>query len=247
MPIFDDNSLSTFDISGTPYGFSATRIADLGASEYTLVVIAADTSGSVARYANDIEQCIKSIVMSCRKAPRVDNLMLRFVTFDTKLHESHGFRPLGECQPGTYDNTIQPGGCTALFDAAINAIESAQRYGKTLIDSGFDVNLITFVITDGQDNSSTATAQGVGDTMLAALTSETVESMLSVLIGVGVGSNDFSAYLDSFQKVAGFDQYVELSGADEATLARLADFVGQSIVAQSRALGTGGASMPLSF
>jgi hypothetical protein len=247
MPIFDDSTHSTYDISGTPYGFSGTRIADLGATEYTLVVIAADVSGSVSAYQDAIEDCVKRIVGSCRQAPRVDNLMLRFVTFDSQLDEVHGFRPLGDCHPDAYTGTICPGGCTALFDASVNAIESARLYGKQLADAGFDVNLITFVITDGEDNSSAATAKSVGKALSGVVTSESVESMLSILVGVGVNSNDFSAYLDDFRKCAGFDQYIELCHADEATLARLADFVGRSISAQSRALGTGASSLPLTF
>ncbi len=247
MPIFDDTLQDHHTITGTPYGFSATRIADLGASEYTLVVIAADVSGSVGAYQSAIEHCVKRIVGSCRHAPRVDNLMLRFVTFDTKLDEVHGFRALADCHPDAYTDTIRPGGCTALFDASINAVESARLYGKKLSGAGLDVNLITFVITDGKDNASAANARAVGKALSSAVQTESVESMLSILVGVGVGSSDFSSYLDEFRNDAGFDQYVELNQADEATLARLADFVGRSISAQSRALGTGGASTPLVF
>ena len=41
------------------YGFSATRIADLGAAEYTLVAIAADASGSVSALRRRIERCMR--------------------------------------------------------------------------------------------------------------------------------------------------------------------------------------------
>ncbi len=49
MPIFDDTT-THHPIDGTTYGYSGTRIEDLGSSEYTLVSIAADQSGSVASF-----------------------------------------------------------------------------------------------------------------------------------------------------------------------------------------------------
>ena len=53
--------------------------------------------------------------------------------------------------------------------------------------------------------------------------------------------------IEDFHKAAGFTQYVELGSADEKTLAKLADFVSQSISAQSQSLGTGGPSQSLTF
>ena len=43
MPLLNDG-LNQFDIDGTGYGFSGTRLDRLGASEYTLVGLAVDTS-----------------------------------------------------------------------------------------------------------------------------------------------------------------------------------------------------------
>jgi hypothetical protein len=64
---------------------------------------------------------------------------------------------------------------------------------------------------------------------------------------VNVNDVSVSRYLKSFHVDAGFTQYVELDNADTKTHARLAEFVSQSISAQSQALGTGGASQPLVF
>ncbi len=50
MPRFDNPSMDTHALPGSPYAFSAARPTDLGASEYTLVAIAADRSSSVSSF-----------------------------------------------------------------------------------------------------------------------------------------------------------------------------------------------------
>jgi hypothetical protein len=93
MPILNESNMNAHKVAGSSYGFSATRIEDLGASEYTLVSIAADVSGSVSVFKREIEKCVKEIVRACRHSPRADNLMMRFTTFDSKVTESTVFDP----------------------------------------------------------------------------------------------------------------------------------------------------------
>jgi hypothetical protein len=234
-------------IVGTHYGFSATRIADLGAAEYTLVAIAADRSGSVAAFAADIERCLGDIVSACRRSPRADNLMMRAVAFDSSLVEIHGYKPLAALAPDDYQGKIRSGGSTALCDAAHDAVESIVLYGKHLVDNDFDVNGIVFVVTDGCDNASQIDAATVRRAVETTRKGETLESLVTILVGVGIQDPAVSQSLAAFRKEAGFDQYVELAQADAAALAKLADFVGRSIALQSLALGSGSASTSLSF
>jgi hypothetical protein len=234
-------------LTGSNYGFSATRVEDLGATEYTIVAITGDRSGSVSSFQKEIEGCIKEIVKSCQHSPRADNLMMRLTTFDTRLDEVHGFRPLSECNLDDYDGAISPGGMTALYDAACNAMDAATQYGKDLTENDFDVNAIVFVLTDGMDNASTFTPVQVKEALGNAVQSEALESIVSILVGVNVTDPTVSQYLKDFHAAAGFTQYVELGDAKANTLAKLADFVSRSISAQSQALGTGGPSQSLSF
>jgi len=239
MPVLNDKNMRNHTIGGSAYGFSAARIDHLGASEYTLVVIAADVSGSVAPFRDQIERCVKQIVRACRRSVRADNLMLRLVGFNGRLNEVHGFKVLADCNEDDYDGAIAVGGSTALFDAAHNAIESIAAYGRDLASRHFAANAILFVVSDGEDNASTMTAASVGDALRELIGSEAVESTVAVLVGVGVTGSGLSSYLARFERDARFDQYVELADADAGTLAQLADFVGQSVIAQSRALGSG--------
>lgn len=246
MPIFTDG-MDNHKLKGSNYGFSAKRIEDLGATEYTIVAITGDKSGSVDAFRLEIENCIKEIVKSCQHSPRADNLMMRLTTFDDKLEEIHGYRPLSECDVDGYTDCVRPGGMTALYDAGCNAVDSATQYGKDLTENDFDVNAIVFVITDGMDNRSTLTAAELKASLEDAVRSEALESIVSILVGVNVNDPTISQWLKDLHAAAGFTQYVELGDAKANTLAKLADFVSRSISAQSQALGTGGPSQSLSF
>jgi uncharacterized protein YegL len=241
--------MQSHNITGSNYGFSAARIEDLGASEYTLVDIEVDRSGSVGGFGPEIEKALKTVLQACRHSPRADNLMLRVNMFNHSLSELHGFKPLTDINVDDYTGSINPGGGTALYDASHNGVEAVARYGKDLAAQHYEANAIVFVITDGYENgNSTMTANSVRDALKAAVHDEDLESLRSVLIGVNVDpASGTSSVLDDFKNTAGFDQYVAAGDASESNLAKLADFVSKSISAQSQALGTGGASQSLTF
>lgn len=248
MPLLitnDDLRQATLPTSG--YGYSATRLDDLGAAEYTLVSIVCDASGSVAAFRDELERALKSIVQACQFSPRADNLLLRLVSFDNTLREMHGFKLLERCNLADYDGILKIGGATALYDAAENAVSATMDYARQLGASDFTANAIVFVLTDGMDNASTLTARAVKAALTQAVTEEALESMLSVLIGVNVSDRAVGGYLQDFKIDVGFTQYVEIGKSDTKTLSKLADFVSRSISAQSQSLGTGGGSQSLTF
>jgi hypothetical protein len=242
MPLFTDPQLSRA-LQASSYGYSGTRIGALGASEYTLVTLAADVSASVSPYQREIEACIQQIVLACHQAPRADNLMLRLLTFDHRLHEVHGFKPLTSCAPGDYDGCTAPGGSTALYDGAVNAVEAATDYADHLGSHGLTANGIVFVLTDGCDNASTLTAASLRDTLQTAAVSERLESLVSILVGVNIQAVHVGQHLLALSSQAGFDHYLELDKADAPTLAGLAAFVSRSVRAQSVALGSGSSQL----
>lgn len=248
MPLLtatDDLHQAALPTSG--YGYSATRLDDLGAAEYTLVSIVCDASGSVATFRGELEQALKSIVQACRLSPRADNLLLRLVSFDNALNELHGFKLLERCNLADYDGVLRTGGTTALYDAAENAVSATTDYARRLGASDFAANALVFVLTDGMDNASSLTAHSVKEALGRAVAEEALESFLSVLIGVNVSSRAVGGYLQDLKTDVGFTQYVEIGHADAKTLSKLADFVSRSISAQSKSLGTGGGSASLTF
>jgi hypothetical protein len=242
MPVLTD-ALAQHAVTGSTYGFSGTRIEHLGATEYTVVSLAADVSYSTTDFLRDIEACIGRVVMACHRSPRADNLLLRVTRFGSTLDEVHGFKPLGEVGPATYDGALECLGCTALYDAAHNAVESVARYGAHLAEHALQANGLVFVVTDGMDNESAQTAADVRAAIVSTVAAEKLESLVTVLVGVNVTDSGVQDALRTFSKEAGFTRYVELDAADESTLAALSEFVTRSISLQSRALGSGQAAL----
>jgi uncharacterized protein YegL len=240
-----DVDLQQHKTQGGAFNYSATRLTDLGATEYTLVNIVSDVSGSVTGFKKEMEEALKKSIEACKHSPRADNLMIRHIMFNDSVNENHGFKLLSQVNTGDYDGSLNPMGGTALFDGTANAIQSTQDYAKQLVDASFNVNAVVFIITDGDDNSSHFTTKMVKDSIDKIRKSEALESIVTILIGVNVNDPYISKYLANFKQDAGIDQYVELDKADKSALAKLAAFVSKSISAQSHALGTGGPSKAL--
>jgi hypothetical protein len=248
MPIFNDDDMEQHAAGGgSGFQFSATKISTLGATEYTLFGIAADVSGSVMAFGAEIEACVKSVVESCQRSPRADNLMARYLTFNHKTNEQHGFKPLADCHLAAYDKTVQTGGGTALYDASVNLIDSLATYGKSLIAQDYAANGIIVILTDGMDEHSTLTVRDVKAALDRAMKSESLESLVSILIGVNVTDQKVSQYLERFKSEAGFSQYVETKDASPKTLARLAGFISKSVSSQSQSVGSKAPSQPITF
>lgn len=233
------------------FGFSGSNVKQLasaGASNQTLVTLAVDRSGSVAPYWGAICSAVAMVVKACALSPRADNLMLRVVVFNGKLTEVHGFKPLGECNQADYDVGVLPGatGSTALFDTTLNSLDATIAYAKQLDGQDISVNAIVIVITDGDDQGSSVTANTVGDSVKTALTSEALESLVTILVGVNASAG-LQGYLKEFKDKAGLSQFVSIDDATDRKIAKLADFVSKSISAQSQAIGSGGPSQAVSL
>ncbi len=247
MPKLDVvNDMEQRAIGGGQFTFSAARIDGLGASEYTLVTIAVDVTGSVYNFADDLRASLISAIDACKRSARADNLLVRVVQFSTDVggvSEIHGFKELGEVDTNDYP-FFNPGGMTPLYDATYSSIGAMLDYGADLMKQDYLANGIVFIITDGYDNASTTGPQMIRDVLEGAQREEKLKSLVSVLIGINV--DDYRGVLESFQKDAGINQYIDAGEATKNQLAKLAQFVSQSISSQSQALGPGGPSQNIS-
>ena len=247
MPLLNDSTLQQNSLAGGHYGYSGTRIEHLGATEYTIVTVACDVSGSTSSFTFDLEAALAQIVQACQLSPRADNLLLRVVQFDDQLDEVHGFKMLENCDLADYGGSLRAGGMTALYDATENAIAATVSYGKSLAAGSFSANAILFVMTDGADNASKLNAKHVKQALANAVRSESLESLVTILVGVNVQDAQIIQYLRAFHQDAGLHHYLEINQANANTLAGLANFVSRSICAQSQVLGTGQTSSWLKF
>ena len=122
---------------------------------------------------------------------------------------------------------------------------------ESLSAQDFDVNGCVYIITDGDDNSSTSVPSMIKDQTNKALNGEEIESLTTILIGIfDVNSPDkkyFSDKLDTFKNEANLSQYINAGDATAATLAKLGNLISQSISSVSQTLGSGQASQPLVF
>ncbi len=243
----DQATMDDFDF-GSGFGFTGATIDDLGATEYTLATIVFDESGSVGGFEPQIKTMLDTVVDACRKSPRASNLLLRVVRFSSSykngVDELHGFKPLNDVNTDDYAG-LRAGGGTPLSDAVYSGVGAANAYGKSLTDMDFLVNAITFIITDGEETYSTATKAMVKKELKQSVTGEILESHVSVLIGIDTGYSAQAA-LSQYQQDAGIDQFIYAGDATPGKLAKLAQFVSQSISSTSQALGTGGPSQQIS-
>lgn len=231
-----DDDMQQTQIAGSSMQFSAIRPEELGATEYTLVTIVVDNSLSVANFADNLLKAVQEAVNSCKKSPRAENLLLRVITFNSRLDEVHGFVPLGSIEINDYE-PFRCTGMTALNDAVYNSIGATFDYAKTLVDQDFGANAIVFIITDGVENvSQFSSMEDIKNLIAEAKKNEDIESIVSILIGVNVQECKDSLAL--FQKEVGIDQFIDIGEATPQKLAKLARFVSQSISSQSQSLGT---------
>jgi uncharacterized protein YegL len=252
MPRLAQADLETQNV-GT-FQFSGVRAAKLSASEYTIVTVAEDISGSIGGSEKILNECKIAAIKACQHSPRASYLLLRNFQFNHEVKpETHGFIPLADIDADKDYPVLRAGGGTALYDALYSGIASANQYGKTtLVDNDFACNAITFVITDGWDESS---KMGVAD-ILAELErvskAEEIESHMVVLVGINASycKDKLDKLIDGLQSKSlhkTFCQFVDAGDATPANLAKLASFISKSISSQSSSLGTGGPSQPLTI
>ena len=172
--------------------------------------------------------------------------MLRVTQFNDNLTELHGFKLLTSIKESDYDGILNVGGMTALFDASDEAIQAAATYGKQLIGQDFLANAIIFIITDGENNRGNIfDPTTIGKSLEVARRAENLESINVVLVGVTNDDNNLGVYLQDFKDKAGITQYVSIGKASAGRLAKLEEFVSQSISSTSSALGSGAPSKPI--
>ncbi len=247
-----NTTMDEFQI-GSGFQFSGATINELESSEYTLVTIALDETGSIRGYEEQIRDMLIASVEACFSSPYSGNLLVRVIRFGSQysrnggggIDEIHGFKTLNEIKTADYPQ-FRGGGATPLLDAVFSGVGAMNTYAESLDDMDFSINGITFVITDGGENDSVATAQMVKGELEKSVRGEIMESHLSILIGINTGYGDVESTLKEFQAETGMNQFIWAGDATKGKLAKLAEFVSQSISSTSQALGTGGPSKDIS-
>jgi len=237
------------------YGYTSISVSKLGASEYTVVSIVVDKTSSVAPFKDQLEEMVQVSLESCKSSPRALNLLARSTAFSagwnsgSNIEELHGFTLLSSIDTAQFKGTIHPSGSTPLFEATDEAIDTTYSYVKGLYDNEHisNANAVIFIITDGEDNASRIIRPShIKEKIEKIRREECLESIQIILIGINDTDPSFKAELEKFRIEAAIDQYVSVGDVTKGKLAKLAQFVSQSISSSSQALGTGQASQPIS-
>jgi hypothetical protein len=249
--------ISVTDLNKTVHGFQYTSVTidKLGATEYTLVMMVADETGSVSGFKSGLEKMLAASVDACKKSPRAENLLHRTTAFSARgggipqIREIHGYTLLNAINPADYTNCLSPNGSTPLIDATLEGVDSIYDYGKKLFKQKFLCNGILLVLTDGEENASDPNHSASDiKAMIDRIKQETVlESLRTILIGVNDSDPSMKRHLDDFRNSAGIDEYISMGDVTAGKLAKLAQFVSQSVSSQSQALGSGAGSQPISL
>lgn len=237
--------------TGGGFGFSVTKPEELESTEYTLVTLVIDTSPSVEGFKDGLLQALKDAVKGCQMSGRVDYILLRVVTFNSKLTEVHGFIPLGSVDPDSY-SVLKCANLTALHDAIGEAVDATLIYGEKLRASDYTINACVYIVTDGLNNDSTKyDVDDLAKLFSDATQAEKVSSLLSVLVGVNSNGRDggqrIGDILQKLQTAVGISQYVDIGDANPKALARLGGHISKSVSSQSQRVKSGTASQPIPF
>ena len=248
MPKITAATLEAHTTTVGGYAYSAAKIDATIAPEQTLFTLCVDESGSVSGFRDELEACVVAIISGCQKDPRKDYMMVRVLAFSDDVREVHGFKPLVSCNLADYKGFLQLGGMTALYEATDNAVNATDGYGQKLKERDRDANAIVVTLTDGCDNRGGRkglTAKSVGESFARLMKNERVESILPILIGVGMTSDEVKRELARFEVDGGFAQFLAIADTNADTFARIAGFVSSSVSAQSNHINTGGPSKPI--
>lgn len=231
--------------------FQAQDPRTLGATEYTLVSIVVDESGSVTPFKDLLEKILKAVVMAGYQDPRADHQMVQIITFGgSGVKDVQGFTELSK-SPSDFSGTLYPSGGTPLLDATARAVATTAAYAEQLSRQSFSTNAVIFVITDGCENTSRTPMNDltkvVADLRAMKVKEVDLESIMLMLIGVNMTDPYTAGELDRFKANVGFDTFLKIEDVSAASLGKLAGWISKSISSQSQALGTGGASTVITF
>lgn len=243
MPTFDDN-MEEFESVAGGFGFSGVKVDELDESEYTLAGITLDNTPSIRKFAHLIEKTVAISVRGCRDAPRADNLLFRLTKFNSTVEEVHGWKPLSQIdEDNDYQNIMSPDYYTALFDAADEMLESTKVYAQEMKKppNFYSANAVSIFVTDGDDNDSkrVLTPEAVGQKIEEIEQSESLESLITILVAVNVKNAHCKQRLQEFKDKAGLTKYIEIEDFNEKTMAKLAEFISSSVSDTADLHGTG--------
>ena len=209
-------------------GCVGTAVEDLDASDATLVSVVLDMSGSMSSHRRAVIEAYNAMLVALSGSKAAASILVSTWAFADTPTLLRGWQPVGWHKPLT-KGEYAPGGCTALHDALLGCMTGLVAYGQELYDNGVPSRRIVFVLSDGGDNSSRATALDAKTAARALLAQEAY-----TLAYAGFGPSDLAALAAE----VGFPTVVT-TGASESELRRIFRQVSASVIRVSQGTAAG--------
>ncbi len=194
---------------------------DIQTDETVNCVFVVDLSPSVQSYVADLNHAFNDFIAQVRQSHLADQLLVSIVEFNEKVWIETGFQPASHV-PAI--NFVPCGGGTALYDATLRGLKHAVDYRQTLAVSGINTKTLLFIITDGEDNSSTIGAAVVREALNKIYADErNTFSFQSILFGVGS-----AAYFQKAQVDMGI-QHLASVGTSGSEIKRMLGLISRSV------------------
>lgn len=166
--------------------FDPTQVANLTSSVIQFIVVL-DVSPSISDYVTEMNKATEELFMQeFKNSHRRDDIMLKCISFCEVVEDKSGFMPIVNLQDD-YLKVHPKGRGTALYDAVLSSLEQTIKYREDLEDQGVDVRSCIFIITDGENNSSSSQAPNKIKSLLTSLRQKEswISSFNITMLGVG--------------------------------------------------------------
>lgn len=198
--------------------------ASIQEDEVILVALAMDVSPSVRGFEGELNAAFATFVEEMQQSHVADKLMVKVIEFNEDVVERTGYMPIKNIDTKAFVFRAS-GNATALFDAAKKAIDATVDYRSHLEQTGINVKVLVFVITDGMDVSS-KTKPSVIAAQLDDIAKEerNVFSFETILFGIGNEKHSF----ENSQKDMHF-KHLAVVGNTGADLRKMIGFISASV------------------
>lgn len=213
--------MTDFDAIDFNLNFNNFDPNDIQVEETINAVFVVDISPSISTYVKDLNFAFNDFTQTMQKSHVAEQLMVSVVTFNEQVAVISGFQPIKQIPAMDFQPS---GGGTALYQATAQGLKVAIDYRENLEASGVTAKTLLFVITDGEDNSSSISAKQVKDKIQDILKNErNAFSFTTILFGVGNATS-----FEKAQKDMGL-QHIAKVGTTGAEIRKMISFISQSI------------------
>lgn len=153
-----------------------------------MCVVVTDVSPSISNYVDAMNTASRDVFMSeLKNSHRKNDILIKNITFCEKVEHKSGFLPILNLQDDYLDVKPQGRG-TALYQAVDEAVSHAVSYREDLEAQGIEVRTTIFIITDGEDNSSSLQSLNSIKAQINALRSNEAWASTFTINMLGVGN-----------------------------------------------------------